>query len=642
MLMSRPIIFEGVIDMKRIAFAPILLTFLVLGCIGCGKTKPQPGAEKPKRLEFTRLIAHWEHYVDPGYLKFVEDAQPEIVQVGFYGGDFWSLGHLPDSAKGLTGPLLPTHAGVVKATGEAERLKANADYFERLNRELHRRGVKVIGHFSVVKYLLGKQGQPEGPREGFFRFYRDLWDEKELGPKPVQDPVELLQKNADGTPIMTPDEDAAPYGVYYGCLNNPHWRAVLKAFVKRGIERGVDGYVINYFYRLNCLCEHCRRNFKAYLRERFTPAELRKQFGIENLETHEFSEIVSRHDPRTATPLRLEMHRFSDISNKKAFDEVFIQYGRSLKPDLILAQWLHISSDFGYPPTGSVDERAMLPAEMWGKGEDYIWYSIGAADPALVLRYIRGSFEDKPYTAGRYERVKLRTAMAELAANGGAPMGRYVNFTEPLARQEFVRYYQFLKRYDEVYRANQPHSEAVLLHPRSLVHRGQFFESMTAYQEVGRRLLDEHVLFDVIPDDIVTDEQLAKYKRVFTISSRYQMQAEKFAGFSRFEAPKTVRVSASRPAAGDEITMHFVNYNREEPKQAARTVGIADERPIAVEGVRADVIIPKGFRAVKVEMVTPEDPDPKELAIERAEGRVQFTLPKFLVYAVARIRLERS
>ena len=42
-----------------------------------------PAAE-PQRTEFTRLVAHWAEYGRPDYLSFVEDAQVEVAQVGFY------------------------------------------------------------------------------------------------------------------------------------------------------------------------------------------------------------------------------------------------------------------------------------------------------------------------------------------------------------------------------------------------------------------------------------------------------------------------------------------------------------------------------------------------------------------------------
>ena len=38
----------------------------------------------------------------------------------------------------------------------------------------------------------------------------------------------------------------------------------------------------------------------------------------------------------------------------------------------------------------------------------------------LQARYIRGAFDDKPFTLGKYENTRIRVAIAELAANGGA------------------------------------------------------------------------------------------------------------------------------------------------------------------------------------------------------------------------------
>jgi len=112
-------------------------------------------------FEFTRMVGHWADYTDPGYLSFIEDAKPDVVQVGFYGAHFWSLADTP------FGGGYPTHFPV---RGHREC----GDWFARLNAELHRRNVKVIGHINV-KFLVGDPESPEGPR-GFFRFYRAQWD----------------------------------------------------------------------------------------------------------------------------------------------------------------------------------------------------------------------------------------------------------------------------------------------------------------------------------------------------------------------------------------------------------------------------------------------------------------------------------
>lgn len=622
-------------------FAAIAVLTIALLALGCGEVEPPPEpTAEPEPLEFTRMIVHWRQYLEPGYLDFIEEAEPEIVQVGFYGADFWTLAHMPDKYKGLTGPTLPIHAGAVEADDPAERIRLSAEYFETLNAEIRKRGARPIGHFDMAKYLLGTTDDPSNPTGGFFTFYNELWDESELGPKPVEDPRDLLAKTADGVPLFTADSDAAPYGVYYGCLSNPHWRNVLKAWCKRGIERGVDGYQINYFYRArNCHCEYCVRGFKEHMRDRYTPAELEEKFGVDDLETHDFGEIVARYIVENPTPLQLEMKRFTDINNKEAFDEVFVEYGRSIKPDLIASIWGHSSADFSYPPRSSNDERSMLPSELWGKGESYLWYCLGRAEPTLQLRYIRGSFDDKPFTVCHYENVKVRASMAELMANGGAPMAKYVNFTDPAARAELVRYFQFLKRYDEVYRANQPYGEAVLLHPRSENHQGKLVSAMTAFQKVGRKLMEEHVLFDVVPDEVITTGQRGRYRAVYTTGDAEGIDDRAFDSFSRFEAPATVRVSASRPMEGHEVDIHFVNYNREEGPEGYRGKGIADEKPIAVESMKVDFVIPEGMRPLRVESLSPEEPEPREIRFKESGGRVQFTAPEFLVYGLARIHL---
>src|ERR671923_945812 len=83
-----------------------------------------------RSFEFTRLVAHWAGYADPAYLSFLDDAKPEIAQVGFYGAHFWSLADTP------FGSGYPAHLPV---RGEREC----GEWFRRLNAELRQRGVKV-------------------------------------------------------------------------------------------------------------------------------------------------------------------------------------------------------------------------------------------------------------------------------------------------------------------------------------------------------------------------------------------------------------------------------------------------------------------------------------------------------------------
>ena len=583
------------------------------------------------------MVAHWHQYNHPDYLPFLREARPEVVQLGFYGGHFWSLAHTSAFAG------YPAHFPV-------RGLGACGDWFADRNRMIHAIDAKVIGHFNV-EFLVGDPRDRQAGKEptGFFRFYEELWDEKTLGPRPVPDPLDLLEKGPDGRPISQKGYGIGGMREYWACLRNPHWQKVLKAWVRHGIARGVDGFIATYFYRHNGLCEYCQAGFRRYLGQRFTAKQRRDRLGITDLDKHRFREIVCWHDPKKSSPLRREMLRWSQLSNKQVFDEVFHRYGRSLKPGLITAQWNHLGA-FGQI---SGDERCLLPATAWGRDETYLWYSLGGSafftdlkkrflgEGTLQARYIRGAFDDKPFTLGKYENTRIRVAIAELAANGGAPMGFYTRFTDPAARKEIVRYYRFLARHDALFRASHSHAEAVLLYPRRAVHDGRV-DAVTEFRGLGTRLLDAHVLFDVVPDDLVGPDggrSLEGYRRVYRVG---EDPGEPGAGRSRFQTPYTVRVSASRPASANELTLHFVNYNRTEPPRSADGKpsaggGIRDEKPIAVEGVKADVLLPDGLKVSRAEALVPELDGPVPLTIRRVGNRVQFSVPGFLVYCVVRL-----
>ena len=514
----------------------------------------------------------------------------------------------------------------------------------------------MVGHFNV-KFLVGDPDGPDGPR-GFFRFYRDQWDEALLGPKPVSDPLDFLEKDRFGKPLSEKSYGIGGMREYWACLNNPNWRQVLKAWVRCGLARGVDGFISNYFYRHDCHCAHCVAAFRLYLRDRFTTDELESQFAIHNLATHEFDEIVGWHDPAQSSPLRREMLRFSQIANKRAFDEVFIQFGRSLKPDLIVAQWNHLG-DFSQI---NGDERCLLPDELWGRNEDYLWYSTGGPDKTdlaagvfgeatLQARYIRGAFHAKPFTLGKYENVRVRAAIAELLANGGAPMGFYTDFEDAAARRELGRYYGFVRRNEMLYRANRSYAEVLLLFPRTSVHQGEL-APLARFKQLGKDLLDRHILFDVQPDDLGFQDRPSRssYRSIINPADKENVGTERVetsrATFSRFKASATVRVSASYPAMGGELDLHFVNYNRHESaNRSASEHGIADENPIPASSFEVDLVLPTEGknrpRAERLEFLTPERDQPEELEFHQTNDRVRARVPEFLVYGVVRIQMRQ-
>ena len=155
------------------------------------------------------------------------------------------------------------------------------------------------------------------------------------------------------------------------------------------------------------------------------------------------------------------------------------------------------------------------------------------------------------------------------------------------------------------------------------------------------------MLFDVLPDDRATSAERARYGAVIDPSDARVVNEETVerlpSGLSRFEAPARVRVSASRPARANEITLHFVNYNRKEPAdKGSHGHGIKDERPIPAPASQADLALSSNRRARRLEFLTPEHHQPREITFEQVGARIRFRVPEFLVYGVVRIQLSQS
>ncbi len=622
----------------------LLLLFACLSCI-----IPTRAAEP---FWFNTLIANWTDYGTPEYLDFVGEAKPQVAQVGFYGVTFYSVAHTK------FGKGYPAHFPI-------EGTKECGEFFANLNKEIHARGTKVVGHFNTTFIL----GDPE-KRAGFFDWYHNGWDTKALGPKPAPDPTQMLSVDVDGKLITTRSYNIGGWPEYHGCLNNPLWRACLKAMMTDAIARGVDGLIANYYYRRDCMCPHCVGGFRAWLGTNYSAGQLKEQFAIADLKAHTFKEIPSWHDPKTTSPYKLAALKWTQLSLKDAFDDVFITHGRKLKPDLIVAQWNHLGA-FGQI---SGDERCLLPGGVWGRDESYLWYSTGNAasqtdlangdlgDGTLQLRYVRGAFGPKPFVLGKYEQTRTRATIAEGIANGGAGMGFYANFKNPAGREAMTTYFRFAHEHRDLYIGAQPAAELLLLYPRSAVQRGDV-EPVARFKAIGHQLAREGYTFDIVPDDIVTRSQLEQHRvvvgtgpeaerrgvlgapvRLAVETAPADDQVAKWRsdliGITRREGAPTVVTSVlSQPK---RRIVHLVNYNREEPpKNITMGRGPHDEKPLAVESLTIRLALQPGERVKSIRLFSPDaevSVGPAGL-VQRA-GEAAFTVPRMLIYTIAVAELE--
>ena len=214
-------------------------------------------------------------------------------------------------------------------------------------------------------------------------------------------------------------------------------------------------------------------------------------------------------------------------------------------------------------------------------------------------------------------------------------MGFYTRYTDPNARKVITQYYQFIRRHDRIYRRNQPAAASMLSFPAQPYTPATLrpFNNSSSLATACSIL----VLFDILPDDLLKNA-LARYGAVFVWANRPQP-----AGPFSITAPKTVRASLSQPAAGDALHLHFVNYNRTEPKNPRSAGGgIHDEKPIIAEGMRFTFTLPQGKTLDRVTFLTPEQSQPQLLITETHEQRIIVSIPNFLVYGVVELTFRPS
>ena len=632
---------------------------------------------------FNRYVALLAMVGDPEFVDFLAEARPQVVQMGFYGPQLYALG---DTDLGSGYPMrLPVR-------GIDQVLEWQKDF----NQQAHRLGGKVIGHFSMTTTW----GDPK-EKTGFFESYADSWPTNLLGPKPVEQIADLVQKSADGQMIVG-DRYGFPWVV--GCSNNPHWRQLHRKMVEIAItECDVDGFVSLYNYNHGCACEYCNQAFRIYLKNRYSSREILSQFGIDDVAEFrldgKLGKVVGWIDTDSPHPvnLQLEAMRFSQLSWKHHYDEVFVKTGRKLKPDLILGSWNHLGF-VGH------HERNVMPKELWGRDEDLLWYSSGgqfgtvaegdAGIRMLNLKFIWELSGHKLPVLGRYEGTRTRASIAEGLACQGPGMGLYCNWKDPDGRKAFIDYFHFAEEFEAYFHPVKSHAEVALVFPRQSVLAGDD-QPVERFRQIGQFLMDEHVLFDVLSDQKISAERLNQYrsivltktvalsqnqtdllaeyaaqgnpvivtsdsvgpvdgnirpdwftehKKIFSISldNRSELLSllrdEINGGLSQFDTMWAVRVNAYQQPG--RIIIHLVNYNRIESEAG----GPANESPIATFDIGVNLRLRNCHKQVtRVTFLSPEPPYREDLTWDREEmqsqDRLRFQIRSMLVYGIVVIEL---
>jgi len=654
--------------------AGIVVASATTSASGADKALEHPAEkleQRPRTFFVTRSLGHER------LLPYLEEARPEIVQFGNYGAMFHGYADDPKSTK--TPMMLPV-------SGE----RAALAFQKELNERVHGLGLKIVGHFRLTKVMADWQEQT-----GFVDYYNTRWPDDLLGPKPHPRLIDLLQRDADGKPIQLSRYENAQLAL---CLSSPHARQMLKQMLKIAVDHGIDGVITTYNYRQSCACPHCQAAFRKWLAEKLTPEQLQSRLGIPQLDGHVFRsipvQIPGYPDSATATELDWLAMEWGASHFKQMYDEVFLDYGRSLRKDLMVAQWNHLSH------VSLNEERMFLPKQQWGQGEDYFWYSGGASfvgknlslkdgkagDAWLSSLYARELSGGRPVVMGKYDGIRLAASMAEGYALNGLGMGRYMRFEDPTGYETLARYTNFMHAYRKLYDGSRPHSDVALVLPRQSVWN-RHPESLDDFRELGQALVERQVLLDVLADESISPERLSDYPAIVlpdatTLTSRQLASVRDYAasggrvfvrgqistidesgksrtdsqidgaipvagefrvaadsirsaivkhGASEIQAPWTIRATAyTQPS---RTVLHLVNYDRDEtPNKQLK--GPELERPVLAEKIAIRLRLPAETAVRAVTIHRPDQEKPLEVPFSQRDGRLVVNVPEVLVYAV--------
>ncbi len=357
----------------------------------------------------------------------------------------------------------------------------------------------------------------------------------------------------------------------------------------------------------------------------------------------------------------------------------------------MVATWNHLSN------ISRGEERAFLPIEKWGRDEDYFWYSGGASfvdraqdlvggkagDAWLAHLYIRDLGRGKPFVMGKYERVRLAMSMAEGYATGALGMGRYMNFRDPHGFDILARYTRFRHRHDDLFRAAEPAAETALLLPRQGAQNRRP-EELDAFRALGQALLELPIALDILVDQRLTLETLARQRAVVLPATASLTPAQtamleayagagtlfvwrdeaatdatningaviidaanageaarkirehlKQSGIPVIQSPWTVRVAIYRQPK--RHLLHLVNYDREPGAREDNRGSPADELPLDVHDISVEMLTARDELPVKVTLHAPDNDEPVGLDFRHADGQISFVIPGLRVYAIVAV-----
>ena len=432
-----------------------------------------------------------------------------------------------------------------------EELRERIEGLTAMVAELHKAGVEMVTPYICSMTIAGHHET----RAGLWEFWDHLGDYEgfDLGPRPPDDPIEWMQRDADGglvrfyrydTPFYPPYE---PNHRYAACVNNPNWRTYLQKVAELVARCGYDGSFVDNSGSQRCHCEYCQAKFKDYLAARYSPAEREKHFGSRDVA--DLSLARGKEDGL----LWVETQRFWIRSLYDHQQDVREGAERARKPFLIFPNGGH-----GRPQHVKLVYRdsdyIMFERSIGDYGTHPGLARVNLVEDIFMRHYNDNIFQHKYtqclrahvrpliLTRGGYPRTRPEWDMnANIACLGMAEAAAFSGGGGFLLRPAYDRfgdalneYRSFFEAHPDLYTGMDSWAQVgvAMFSEQALYGNRAHFQRV---KQLTQQLLEEHVLFDYVTEEQFTPEHLARYSVVVLPYVQYagMRQLRAFEGFVR-------------------------------------------------------------------------------------------------------------
>jgi len=209
---------------------------------------------------FNRLIEYWTLPRAEEVVEHVIRGKVQVVQIGNFGPDFYSLADDSQVDRFTVGmPLV----------GIEENLEYAADLIPKIQSA----GARVVGQLSSTLHY--------GDHLTRYGLFGDLWEQiwtpDLLGDPPTENLMHATSTEASGRLLRKNIKDR-PYFSYRGCVSNPNWLNILKSMVRKGVDIGLDGFNTTHNYEGFCGCSFCADMIRAHMQDYFCDSDLDQLF----------------------------------------------------------------------------------------------------------------------------------------------------------------------------------------------------------------------------------------------------------------------------------------------------------------------------------------------------------------------------